>query len=1235
MVRSRVFSFISALGGSSRDSDTGQQHHNHHRRRRRPLSKSVSHIQNVEKTSSATLLSSSPSPALFVSETSGGIPSPASDRQSSRASVALTYSPPLVDVADDTLPELSPIFTFLNSHSNKRYQEGYFLKLNDLDIHGRPCPDRQWLECYAQLVGTVLSLWDSAALDAAENEGEVPSTFINLADASIKMIETLPTQSEKMQPLKNILSISSAGKNRYLLHFPSLHALTQWTAAIRLAMFEHVSLYEAYTGSIIAGKGKMLNNIRTIMERCKFKHEDWARVRFGAGTPWRRCWFVIHPPNEKEMQKLQKASKKKSAYTRAPHTLTGTIEFYESKKTKKAQPIATITHVYSAYAIYPQSKPLIDQSTLVKLEGHISVPSRPQSTEGFVFIMPEVHPAVSGLEMMLRFLFPTFDTFGLYGRPTRLVADTTHQKSIMFAFPKRRRYGYLDTLDVAGLIHTAGSENWSEAEWRRQLKEATARRMAAGGGGGLGGGGGGGGSSESSSVSGRRNRHRASLPPHSEIVRSRLLRHATSRDDQSDSNQSGSGSLLDGPRPAGPPPPSHNRGQSDTTGLKSSKKRSSQDFLIQENSPHSSVQELNRPGAALYVVNDTEEGSGSDSERDQAEATQADVLEGDMRLNSPLAPVALPPAFAHAPGAVPPSRPQPSPELQKAKNRMSNGTLSQLVAAAAAGNRHDDSEGDIGERGMGQMMSTTSTPPAVPEHRYENTVASSTERVAFIPPADHSRLRLDIPISVKRKPVPQPSAPPIQETPISAKEPSFEDLRHTMDEDALSRVGLRQLASISPDKDIHPDEDSTYDDASTASPDYASTHESVYSKRSATSVPKPRMGVMKTVGEQPKSDLVIGDGRYAVEQDKLESTFDLPAVDFGPTLALLPTTRRPSTSDTLKAFETHKRNPDLTAAEDSNEKRYSLGAGDHNHTRSGSRGEEFRRSMLWQPGMAVARPESPGSGLTPEQFVQQRARAMTPPLYVPHHNHNRSSSMSPPPPQQQPQLQLQQRPVTSHLGGVMGQGAASPPLSPPSRPQSRGASSLMNYNDISSHLSAREQEHVARVTGSSFFNLSADNSRPEAPVNPRGLVSVIDAREREKRSFKEGLAAPNPMVQQAIAQRQHMFHQQQQQQQQQQQHYALSSQPATPSMYGGAPPIPPQHGHQQSLYSIPTASHTWDALSQMPRADEPRRQSWYGPFVPTSQGTPSPPAYQGHPQQQQQQQQYNQHINYFSNYPNA
>ncbi|GJC99634.1 PH domain-containing protein [Colletotrichum higginsianum] len=383
-----------------------------------------------------------------------------------------------MDINEDTIPELQPIFTFLNSHANKLYQEGYFLKLDDQNTH------RTWTECFAQLVGTVLSLWDAAELDAAGEDGEILPKFINLTDASIKMIESLPTRSNDEQPLQNILSISTAGRNRYLLHFNSHHSLIQWTAGIRLSMYEHSTLQEAYTGALIAGKGKSLNNINLIMDRSKFKTEEWVRVRFGAGVPWRRCWCVISPPDEKEYAKAQKEMRKKSPYDRSTPTLKGDIRFYDTKKDgkkqKKARPIATITDAYSSYAIYPQTKSLIDASTLLKVEGNITIHSEPpSSTEGFVFIMPETHPAVSGFEMLLRFLFPTWDTFGLYGRPGRLVASVLDPRSLMFAMPKHRRYGYLEILDVAGLILEEGSSSWSEREWRKKLKELTGKRMNA------------------------------------------------------------------------------------------------------------------------------------------------------------------------------------------------------------------------------------------------------------------------------------------------------------------------------------------------------------------------------------------------------------------------------------------------------------------------------------------------------------------------------------------------------------------------------------------------------------------------------------------------------------------------------------------------------------------------------------------------------------------------------------
>ncbi|KAH8431758.1 PH domain protein [Aspergillus melleus] len=1166
MVRSRVLSFISAFGGPSRKDTSGK----HNRTSSASFTLNTSSPSRVETSSTDTPTPPDASPT--------GVTTIGERRASRPGSALFSHDPPFMELSGDTPAELQPIFNYLNSHANKLYHEGYFLKLNDLDNHGRPCADRQWVECYAQLVGTALSLWDAAALDAAGEEGDVAPTFINLADASIKMIETLPTRNQATPALKNVLSICSAGQNRYLLHFNSFHSLTQWTAAIRLSLFEHTSLYEAYTGSIIAGKGKHLNNIRSILERSRFKHEDWARVRFGAGTPWRRCWFVVTPPNEKEFQKAQKSLKKKSAYDRAPKLVLGDIKFYETKKTKKVKPIATITNAYSAYAIYPQSKPLIDQSTLVKIEGTVTIHTQPESTsEGFVFVMPEAHPAVPGFEMMIRFLIPTFDTFNLYGRPTRLIAATNHIKSIMFAFPNERRYGYLDILDIAGLMQTPGSQNWTEAEWRQQLKEATSRRMAAGG-------------SRTSSMSGSKPRFRSSLPNrYSHVPGGPSQRsNATYPDRQAGFNQSTDAIVREEPADESFSPALHSRVNSDITGMSPLKKPPQASFA--ESSPSSSAQDIAQQGKERPGNGDFNDQSSSESDSKQQQPDpQAEAIGQQFRSPSPPSPVVIPPAFTHGPGEMPSTRPQPSPDLKKA-NRMSNATLTQLVAAS--GNKNLlRTDSPAGSQGSGSAYSHEPSPQqTVPDSPYfSNEEQIDLGPIIFDSPAARVNRTysgrangpnfIQLSKSTRRKPLPSQQNKDLN-IPSPVGEPSFDDLRHTMDEDAFNRIGANPSLP-SPDKDTHQDEESVYDDASTTSPDYASTRGSVYSKRSVRSAARPRMGVMKTVGTAPSKDVVIGDAHYSLDKP-LKGNPDIPSIDFGPTLTYLPTTGRPTTSDTLKNWTHQRSDSDATERQRISVPTHPM---DRAHSRSPSQ-DEFRRSVLWQPGMAGARPTTPGGGLSAEQFVQQRA-APSPPV----HMHHRNSSTSPPP----------VRPVSGDWTGhsrsqsQMNMGRDGPPP----RPHSRGANSMMNMNDISSHLSAREQEHVARMTGSSFFNISTEKKKHEPQVNPMGLVGAIDAREREKKGIMEGMS--NQMVQHAIAQRQHHFQHQQP---------APTPQPN--------PYETPNARH--SVYNIPTASRTWDALNQPYRPEEPRRQSWYGQLGAAQQ----PPAYQ-------QSQLFSQHPGHYGN----
>jgi CCR4-NOT transcriptional complex subunit CAF120 len=963
-------------------------------------------------------------------------------------------------------------------------------------------------------------------------------------------------------------------------------------------MFEHTSLYEAYTGSLIAAKGKHLNGINSILAPTKFRYEDWARVRFGAGTPWRRCWFVISPPDEKEMQKARKTLKK-SAYDRLSIPVTGNIRFYETKKTKKAIPIATVTQVFSAHAIYPQSKALIDTSTLVKMEGRITTHLPESSSEGIVFIMPEPHAAVSGFEMMLRFLFPIFDTFNLYGRPTRLVADTNHIKSIMFAFPKERRYGYLDVLDIAGLLQTPGSLEWTEAQWRKQLKEATQRRISSG-------------RSRTNSVTSARPRYRSISGRNSDVPIDPTRRPFAAIETKPQLNNSTEAIIHEVPKD-GFPVVYHNRGFSDTTGFNSGPRLSN--GALAESSPDSSSQDLAHRGTPHVAP--IAESTGSESDPN-LETLRGPAVEEQLPPRTPPAPVGTPPEFSHGPREMPANRPEASSEQRLANNRMSHATLSQLasvgtmgLSAAAASaawksqqqqNKNNQPPQERSADNVylpGPVASTKSLghsssdegialalpvrPPAAPEHR-PNTPSTngspSSQPVSYHNSPQRSspqQMGHDPQKSVRRKPLPQRDLFGSQS---QQDEPSYDDLRHTLDEDVLNSIAPHVTSLPSPISPTRNDDESIYDNASTVSPDYASTHDSVYSKKSASST-KPRMGVMKTVGVPAAKELVIGDAHYTMDKPPTSNP-DIPSVDFGPTMTYMPTTGRPNTSDTLR---NHQR-------KDSAGTKLSIPThqmDQANNARPSSR-EEYRRSVLWQPGMASGRPVTPGGGLTPEQYVQQRA-APSPPMHA--HSRTLSNPM------------LAQRPASGDWTQYARPNSPMNPQRDPNyRPSSRGAQSMLNYNDHSSHLSAREQEHVARMTGSSFFNMSNENRKPQTQVNPMGLVSAIDAREREKREMREGMS--NQMVQQAIAQRQQnlnyqppVMHQQQWAPQQ------FSPQPMLPQQTGSV--YLPQHGRQESMYNMPAANHTWDALNQPARPDVPRRSSWYGQL---SQAPQTPPAYQ-------------------------
>ncbi|KAK3330366.1 hypothetical protein B0H66DRAFT_59072 [Apodospora peruviana] len=1258
-----------------------------------------------------------------------------------------TYHPPLMDVNEETLPELQPIFTFLNSHTNKLYQEGYFLKLDDQDIKGKPNPDRTWTECFAQLVGTVLSLWDAADLDAAGEDGEVLPKFINLTDASIKMIESLPTRSNDEQPLQNILSISTAGRNRYLLHFNSHHSLIQWTSGIRLAMFEHSTLQEAYTGALVAGKGKSLNNINIIMERARLPIQEWVRVRFGAGVPWRRCWCVIDPPNEKEYQKVQRDLKKRSPYDRShPPVLKGEIRFYDTKKDaekkkKHSRPIASIADAYSAYAIYPQSRTLIDGSTLLKVEGNITIHSDPpSSTEGFVFIMPEVPPAVSGFEMLLRFLFPTWDTFGLYGRPGRLVASVLDPRSLMFAMPKHKRYGYLEILDVSGLILTDGSSTWSEREWRRKLKELTGQRMAAVEDG-----------SRTHSRSASRSSKRLSFggPPTAGPTRARV-----NFADDTGSVRSGRSFSISKPglrTDSAPPDPNRERAPSALAGH-SRHSRHISDTQI----PDALSNALEGPNAIPSAIRGAERGKtfasdlASTPERVSSDdelpargmpGNPGNNLNEMQRMQTP-EPVNPPPAFAHGAGSRPQQKPYHSPEMRRANSRLSSTTLSQLAKAGGltpdgfpddpmdrqhgeddvnSSPGHTDPRGpavqphasanpvgmNANYNGSREVLTSPNNPNSAraspglpPSHMALSQQRSNSPLRGYAqtsqpgtsggpspnfrpgpgmgpPPPPHGRgtppmmsprgpppdgrgypqeqprdPRMGVPSphgppngyasyqrgpppSARRTPPPSQGMPhPQQSPPVHRKPlPQRTTSLQRRGDDAVSPLSPGSPGSsgafsqqsmdrgaygsprpsgntppVLPHQPARRNSDrsaasSRYDDvSSTASPDYASTRKSTDTQES---VDRPRAGVLKVIGNES-----AGPGLRRMNENPSE--YDIPDINFGPTFNYSKGGGPLRQNESSGAHHSQRPFSPTTGR-----KSPGPGAGyTHFHQESD---DTIHRTVPWQPGIAVGSSTGDHS-VSPEQFVQQRVATAATPVYT--HQRNPSANTltefragTPTSPHK--------RPGTSH--GLSHSRHNSADLLQSGRPASQGSMAILSGGEVSSYLSAREQEHVARVTGTPLI-ASAGNRNPGQPQ--AGLIGHIQAREVEKAQMRQGIGG------QAVA---HAIDQRQRQQNQQAQRaaqvaYAQQAQFAaqqghvspqgmmSPGMMGGAPSAHGPGMVSMNARSMSPGPGMMNAGMNAPRIGSGFQQTpGYGPTAPRPQMSPqgsytnASPTGQGYP----------------------
>ncbi|SJX64193.1 uncharacterized protein SRS1_14848 [Sporisorium reilianum f. sp. reilianum] len=297
----------------------------------------------------------------------GGASSPTLQRApsptgSTARSIRSTPQTPLTFKSQDLRSALS----LQESQQKKLYMEGYLLKRDDLGTDGKPLhvadEKRRWSECFVQLSGTVLSLWNVEQMqDAARRGTEVPPTYINITDSFVDFIGLL-IEDPKLIPgsrgrYHHAFAINSAGNNRTIFCFrdpPPFppESLEQWLApehrhkpehrtvigwlnlghrhlqawinAIRLASWEKVRLEEIYTGALIRARlgavgspgnstpdgikdPSSVNAAEMSIKSplVKGKMEGWVKARFMGSTEWKKVWMVLtdHKPDESEFGK--------------------------------------------------------------------------------------------------------------------------------------------------------------------------------------------------------------------------------------------------------------------------------------------------------------------------------------------------------------------------------------------------------------------------------------------------------------------------------------------------------------------------------------------------------------------------------------------------------------------------------------------------------------------------------------------------------------------------------------------------------------------------------------------------------------------------------------------------------------------------------------------------------------------------------------------------------------------
>lgn len=276
--------------------------------------------------------------------------------------------------------------TSLDRLMNKNYMSGYLKKKNDLGPDKTPFIQRKWTDWYVELNGTSLMFWsvkspsdcEHPRLEAIKKKNP---NFINIADCNI--------YTTRLPEAPYGFILNSAGANRFFFQTLSEDELSIWVLAVRLACFEISVLHEQYTSLVLNSE---LYSPLFLEKRDTSGFGGFVEMRCSGMLEW--CRFFMSVRNDSEGRV--------------------TVTFSPAKYSTDF--LFVINVLQQAYIIYPEQTELIDQASVIRLDGEIRAlrdPGVNQANPPFIFVMASTQPE------MVTTLLTLFDQFHLHGRPKK------------------------------------------------------------------------------------------------------------------------------------------------------------------------------------------------------------------------------------------------------------------------------------------------------------------------------------------------------------------------------------------------------------------------------------------------------------------------------------------------------------------------------------------------------------------------------------------------------------------------------------------------------------------------------------------------------------------------------------------------------------------------------------------------------------------------------------------------